>query len=82
MAEHSGDHGGGGQSGPDVRAITLTLDEADWNAVQAEFARRQAFRDKQGNTLPDGDSNLAGAMVAEVVRDLDEYRSHYAKEHP
>lgn len=62
------------------REILLVLDEEDWDTIQSEFARRQASRiyDGEGGTqpnLPEGESNDAGAMVAEMVRDLEEYRS-------
>ena len=58
-----------------IRIITLKLDEDDWNVVQSEFARQQAFRDDEGPILPEGDSNLPGAMVAEAIRNLVEYRA-------
>ena len=62
------------------REIVLILDEDDWDTIQNEFAQRQADRmdDGEGGTrpiLPEGESNDAGAMVAEIIRDLDEYRS-------
>ena len=71
----------------DPRQIILVLDEDDWNAIQAEFAERQSFRrdDGQGGTepmLPEGESNLAGAMVGEIVRDLKELRDLWEKGHP
>jgi len=58
-----------------LRCVVLELDEDDWNTVQNEFARQQRFRDKDGPILPDGTSNLPGAMVAESIRNLEEYRS-------
>lgn len=55
-----------------MRTITLDLDELDYNAVQNAMARRQNFgRHLLGCTdgiMPDGDSNRAGAVVAEICR--------------
>lgn len=60
------------------RTIVLELDEADYDTIQREIAHRQSrIRGVVGTLLPDGDSNLAGAIMAEVVRDLDEYRSMF-----
>lgn len=64
------------------RMILLELDEADWNTIQNEFASRQSDRmsDGKGGTipiLPEGESNDAGAMVAEIIRDLEEYRARW-----
>lgn len=64
------------------RTITLVLDELDWDTVQSEIARSQAFRDKGGPLLPDGESNLAGAIIAEAIRNLEEYRAVWEAEHP
>jgi len=55
--------------------IELILDEDDAQAVNEEFARRQLCRDQNGVILPDGKSNLPGSMVAEMARDLNEYRA-------
>lgn len=65
-----------------ARALLLRLDEDDWNTIQGEIAKRQAYRmdDGSGGTqpiIPEGESNDAGAILAEVVRDLDEYRDLY-----
>ena len=52
-----------------LRTITLELDDMDYDAVQKEFSHRQTrSRDEFGTVLPDCDSNLAGAMVAELVQ--------------
>lgn len=59
----------------------LELDEMDWDTIQREFARRQSVRDDSGTLLPDTDSNLAGAMIAEAIRDLQEYRDLWEQEH-
>lgn len=64
-----------------ARTITLELDEDDWNTVQNEFARQQRFRDADGPILLDGTSNLQGAMVAEAIRNLEEYRSMWEAAH-
>ncbi len=50
------------------RVITLELDELDYGAIQEAFAMRQSFRDRAGCIMPDGDSNTAGALVAEICR--------------
>ena len=70
-----------------MRQLILELDEDDWNTIQAEIAARQAVRisDGAGSTqplLPEGESNIAGAIIAEVVRDLQEYRDMYDADHP
>lgn len=65
-----------------MRTITLELDEDDWNTIQSELARQQTFRDSNGPVLPDGDSNMVGAMIAEAIRNLEEYRSIWEAEHP
>ncbi len=64
-----------------MRTITLELDEDDWDSIQGEIARRQVNRDKDGPLLPDGESNMVGAMLAEAVRDLQEYRAIWEAEH-
>lgn len=65
-----------------MRTITLVLDEDDWNTIQGEIARKQSFRDGDGPILPEGTSNLAGACIAEAIRDLEEYRAIWEAEHP
>ena len=65
-----------------TRTIVLELDEDDWNTIQGEFARQQSCRDKHGPLLPDGESNLVGAMVAEAIRDLEEYRASWEAQNP
>ena len=64
------------------RTIALELDEEDFDTIHAEFARQQQFRDKDGTLLPDGSSNLAGAMVAEAIRNLEEYRAIWEANNP
>ena len=70
-----------------TRQIILELDEDDWKTVQDYMADFQAASAKisamsgssgTGTILPDGDSNLAGAIMAECVRDLIEYRQLFA----
>ncbi len=63
-----------------VRTITLECDEDDWDAIQSELALRQARRDEHGIMLPDGDSNLTAAIIAECVRDLNDYRNLFDAE--
>lgn len=61
-----------------LRRIELILDDDDFNAIQAEITHRQMrsrWDDAEGGTvLPEGESNLAGALLAEVIRDLDDHR--------
>lgn len=66
-----------------TRQIILELDDDDWQTVQDYIADFQAASAKisamsgnggSGTILPEGDSNLAGAIMAECVRDLLEYR--------
>lgn len=68
------------------RRIELILDDLDFDTIQAEITHRQVRSraiDPTGPTiLPDGDSNLAGAILAEVVRDLAEYRAIYNEQRP
>lgn len=61
-----------------LRTITLVVDDDDFRDIQKEFTIRQAQR----RVLPDGESELAGAMVGEIVRDLWEYREFLEAEHP
>ena len=63
-----------------MRRIELILDELDWDVIQNEMARSQACRDEDGPILPDGESNLPGAILAEAIRSLNEYRSMYDAE--
>lgn len=65
-----------------MRTIVLELDEDDWNTIQNEIARQQAFRDEDGPMLPDGESNMTGAIIAEAIRNLEEYRAIWEAEHP
>lgn len=71
---------------PNLRRIELILDDDDFDTIQKEITHRQVrerWDDEQGGTvLPEGDSNLAGAILAEVIRDLDEYRSIYESKNP
>lgn len=62
-----------------ARTITLQLDEADWDTLQGEIASRQRrSRWPEGGTIvPNGESCLVGSLLAEAIRDLDEYRSMY-----
>jgi hypothetical protein len=60
--------------------MILELDEADYATIQQEIARRQVRGDTE--TLPDFDpdhQNIAGAMIAETIRDLDDYRDLYGE---
>lgn len=60
------------------RVIVLELDELDYDAVQSAMARRQSvLRLPDGANLPDGSSNLAGALIAEICRGWLELREWY-----
>ena len=66
-----------------TRIIQLECDEEDWDTIQTEFARMQSVRDDKGMySIPEGDSNLAGAMVAELIRGIIEYRNMFHAERP
>lgn len=66
-----------------VTRLELVLDEDDYRDLQAEFAYIQSgIRDEHGCCLPEGDSNLPGALVGEICRKLQEYRALYDAEHP
>ena len=60
--------------------MTFVVDEDDYSTIQAEIAKRQA----EGRTgvLPEGESDLVGSHIAEMIRDLDDYRSLYDRDHP
>ncbi len=61
------------------RKMELVLDEDDFRDIQAEITRRQLNgRDDKGIILPDGESNLAGAVIAEVCRDYRELSEFYS----
>lgn len=63
--------------------MTFTVDELDYAAIQREIAQRQVRSrmpdpENPGRTipcLPEGDSDLEGAVIAEMARDLKEYRA-------
>lgn len=49
------------------REIVLRCDKLDFDAIQKALTRRQMFR-----SMPDGDGNLAGRLVAEICRGWEE----------
>ncbi len=51
-----------------ARRMVLELDGDDYRAIQAAIAKRQLSRDGHGAIMPDGDSNTAGAYLAEICR--------------
>ncbi len=67
-----------------MRKILLELDEADAETVDGYIADYQARNQAAdgGTIVPDGDSNLAGAIMAECVRDLLEYRASWKAGNP
>lgn len=56
--------------------ITLELDEDDYR----DWIDESATYDE--SMLPDGDSNREGAIVGEIIRSLQEYRSLWEKDNP
>lgn len=63
---------------PNTRHMKLILDDLDFDTIQAEITHRQVRSRRAGDSetcLPEGDSNLAGAILAECIRDLNEYRA-------
>ncbi len=60
-----------------TRKIKLVLDELDYETVMEELASRK------DRPLPETDdtdgSNLEGLMVAEIIRDLNEYRDLHSR---
>lgn len=67
-----------------LRTITFVLDDDDHAAFQKQVAyyqtRYRVKNEETGKTeplLPEGDSDLLGAIVGEAMRDLDEYRTLY-----
>lgn len=60
-----------------MTTIVLELDDDDAAAIQGELAKHP-----NRDNLPDGDSNLPGAVLAEAVRSLEEYRDLWEAEHP
>lgn len=67
---------------PGTRRMALELDQDDWDTIHSYIADYQARNKGDGGTIvPDGESNLAGAILAECVRDLLEYRALWAAEH-
>lgn len=57
--------------------MTLNLDELDFATIQREIARRQnrSRWPDGGVILAEGESDIAGSLIAEAIRDLEEYRS-------
>lgn len=62
-----------------IRRMELVLDDLDYETIQGEITKRQVLDriiDPAGESIvPDGESNLAGAILAEVVRDLQDLRN-------
>ena len=56
--------------------LEIELDEDDFRDLQKEFSKRQARRQK----LPEGKSDIRGAMIGEIVRDLWDYRLMWESE--
>lgn len=69
-----------------VREIVLELDNEDFDSIQGFLADYQRTSRKiapnKPTILPDGDSNLAGAIMAECVRELLELRVYFKHDHP
>lgn len=64
-----------------MRQIVLNLDDEDYTTIQAEIELRLKRgaaicpENPEHAVIPDGTSNQAGALLAECVRDLEEYRA-------
>lgn len=69
-----------------TRTMTLILDDLDFDTIQSEITRHQVLSrrlDPNGPTnIPDGDSCLAGSIIAMIIRDLDEYRAMFDSRNP
>lgn len=56
-----------------MRQLTLNVDDDDERDINAAIARYQKtcrWHDKQGGVmLPEGESDLAGAIIGEICRD-------------
>lgn len=69
-----------------MSTMTLILDDLDYATIQTEIAERQKVAREHGfstlDHMPVGDSNIAGAVLAECIRDLNEYRDLWDAEHP
>ena len=48
---------------PDTRTLTVRIDQLDYDAIQRAIAYRQTWR-----SLPDGDGDIAGRIIAEICR--------------
>jgi hypothetical protein len=72
-----------------IRKVELLMDDDDYRDLQKEITHRQSRLrmpdpDRPGRTvvfLPEGESDLAGAIVGEIVRDLWDYRQIWEAGH-
>jgi hypothetical protein len=66
--------------------MTLTLNELDYATIQKEIAEHQRVARSIGmatrDIIADGESCLAGALIAEALRDLVEYRQIWEVSNP
>lgn len=51
-----------------MKKLILELDELDYASLQEAMARRQLVRGPLGIILPPNESNLPGALLAEICR--------------
>jgi hypothetical protein len=68
-----------------LRTLVLVLGAEDYRALDAELRRRRQLADEERllrSDDPDPESNPAGAMIADVVRDLDRMRNEALVAHP
>ncbi len=69
-----------------TRTMTLTLDDEDFDAIQKAITEYQLVsRNVYPNadeSLPEGESCLAGAIIAELIRDLNDYRAAWEAANP
>lgn len=64
-----------------LHRIELIVDDDDYAAINEAIAKRQALDVRSGVPLPDGDGNLVGRYVGELMRDLFEYQALWEAEH-
>lgn len=58
--------------------IILILDEFDYETVRTEIDFRNGD-EEPGGLPPEGESNAVGAIVAQLVREINEYRDLYER---
>lgn len=62
------------QDDKDCQILAMQVDELDAAAIHEAVAKRQAWRINNECILPEGNSDLRGACLAEICRDWLEYK--------